>query len=36
MSLQDRDLVAQDEDRSVLCTVRAGEQGKPAEHAEHR
>ena len=36
MPLQNRDLVAQEEDLSVLSTVRAGEQGKPDEHAEHR
>ena len=36
MSRQNRDLVAREEDLSVLSTVRAGEQGKPAEHAEHR
>jgi hypothetical protein len=36
MPLQNRDLVAQEEDLSVVSTVRAGEQGKPAEHAEHR
>jgi hypothetical protein len=28
--------MAQDEDLGVLGTVRPGEQGKPAEHAQHR
>ena len=36
LPLEHGDLVAQEEDLSVLSTIRAGEQGKPAEHAEHR
>jgi hypothetical protein len=34
--LEHGDLVTQDEDLGVLGTVVAGEQGEPAEHAEHR
>ena len=30
------DLMAQGQDLGVLGTVRADEQGKPAEHAQHR
>jgi len=30
------ELVAQDEDLGIFGAVGAGEQGKPAEHAEHR
>jgi hypothetical protein len=34
--LKDGDLMAQDQDLGVLGTVGAGEQGQPAEHAQHR
>ena len=36
MALEDGDLMAQDGDLGVLGTVGPGEQGKPAEHAQHR
>jgi hypothetical protein len=36
LALKHGDLVAQDEDLSILGTVRPGEQCKPAEHAEQR
>ena len=36
MALENGELVAQDEDLRVLGAVGAGEQGKPAEDAEHR
>jgi hypothetical protein len=36
MALEYGDLVAQDEDLGVFGAVGAGEQGKPAEHPEHR
>ena len=36
LALEDGNLVPQDQDLRVLGTVRAGEQGKPAEHAQHR
>ena len=36
LALEHGDLVAQDEDLGVLGPVGAGEQGKPAEYAEHR
>ena len=36
MALENGELVAQDEDLRVLGAVGVGEQGKPAEHAEHR
>jgi hypothetical protein len=35
-ALQDGDLVAQDEDLGVLGAVGPGDQGKPAEDAQHR
>ncbi len=35
LTLEDGDLVAQDEDLGVLGAVGAGEQGNPAEDAEH-
>jgi hypothetical protein len=34
--LEHDDLVAQDEDLGLLGAVGAGQQDKPAEHAEHR
>jgi len=36
LALEYGDLVAQEEDLGVLVAVGAGEQGKPAEDAEHR
>ena len=36
MTLENGDLVAQDEDLGILGAVGAGEQGKPAEHAQYR
>jgi hypothetical protein len=36
LTLEHGDLVPQDQDLGVLGTVGAGEQGKPAEHAQHR
>ena len=36
LALEHGDLVAQEEDLGVLGPVGAGEQGKPAEDAEHR
>jgi len=35
LALEHGDLMAQDQDLGVLGAVGAGEQGKPAEHAEH-
>jgi hypothetical protein len=35
LALEHRDLMAQDQDLGVLGTVRPGEQGQPAEHAQH-
>lgn len=35
LALEHSDLVTQDEDLGVLGAVRPGEQGEPAEHAEH-
>ena len=35
LALEHGDLVAQEEDLGVLVAVGAGEQGKPAEDAEH-
>ena len=35
LPLEHGDLVAQDQDLGVLGAVRAGEQGKPAEHAQY-
>ena len=34
--LEDGDLVRQDQYLGVLGSVGAGEQGKPAEHPQHR
>jgi hypothetical protein len=34
--LEHGDLVAQDQDLGVLGPVRPGEQGQPAEYAQHR
>lgn len=36
LPLEYRDLMAQDEDLGVLSVSGPGEQGKPAEYAEHR
>ena len=36
LTLENGDLVTQDEDLSILGEVGPGEQGKPAEHPEHR
>jgi hypothetical protein len=36
LALEHGDLVAQDEDLGVLGPVGLGEQGEPAEHAQHR
>jgi hypothetical protein len=35
LAVEHGDLVAQEEDLSIFGPVGAGEQGKPAEHAEH-
>jgi hypothetical protein len=35
LALEHGQLMAQDEDFGVLGAVRPGEQGKPAEHAQH-
>ena len=36
LTLENGDLVTQDEDLSILGEVGPGEQDKPAEHPEHR
>jgi hypothetical protein len=36
LALEHGELVAQEQDLGVLGAVGAGEQGKPAEHAQHR
>ena len=36
LALKHGDLMAQDEDLDVLVLAGAGEQGKPAEHPQHR
>jgi hypothetical protein len=36
VALEHGDLVAQEEDLGILDAAGAGEQGNPAEHAEHR
>jgi hypothetical protein len=36
LATEHSELVAQDEDPGVFSAVGAGEQGKPAERAEHR
>jgi hypothetical protein len=36
LPLEHSDLVPQDQDLGVLGSVGAGEQGKPAEHTQHR
>ena len=36
LPLEHGDLMTQDQDLGVLGAVGAGEQGKPAEHAQHR
>ena len=36
LTLEQGDLVTQDQDLGVLGAVRAGEQGEPAEHTQHR
>jgi hypothetical protein len=36
LPLENGDLVPQNQNLRVLGTIRAGEQGKPAEHAQHR
>jgi len=36
LPLEDGDLVAQNQDLSVLGAIGPGEQGEPAEHAQHR
>ena len=36
LALEHGDLVPQDQDLGVLGAVGPGEQGKPAEHAQHR
>ena len=36
LTLEHGHLVAQDQDLGILSPVGAGDQGEPAEHAEHR